>query len=95
MRAVATTYPNVTSLDDYQFPGAELPACYRVFAFNGYGDSDPSNVDCTAIPATPTNLKANPVGGTAVDLTWTDNSAVENGFEVWRFSSDAGRTAEL
>jgi len=90
--AVATTYPNVTSLDDYQFPGAELPACYRVFAFNGYGDSDPSNVDCTAIPATPTNLKANPVGGTAVDLTWTDNSAVENGFEVWRFSSDAGWT---
>src|SRR2546426_6976746 len=93
---VGTTSAKVTSLADYlvnyPYTGADRPACYRVFAVNSLGDSDPSNVDCTAMPATPTNLKANPVGGTAVDLTWTDNSAVEDGFEVWRFSSDAGWT---
>jgi len=93
---VGTTSAKVTSLADYlvnyPYTGADRPACYRVFAVNSFGDSDPSNVDCTAMPATPTNLKANPVGGTAVDLTWTDNSAVEDGFEVWRFSSDAGWT---
>ncbi|OLC32994.1 MAG: hypothetical protein AUH81_14955 [Candidatus Rokubacteria bacterium 13_1_40CM_4_69_5] len=85
---VGTTSANVTSLADYlvnyPYPGDDRPNCYRVFAVNSFGDSGPSNVDCTAMPATPTNLAANPVGGTAVDLTWTDNSAVEDGFEVWR-----------
>ncbi len=93
---VGTTSAKVTSLADYlvnyPYTDADRPACYRVFAVNSFGDSDPSNVDCTAMPATPTSLKANPVGGTAADLTWTDNSAVEDGFEVWRFSSDAGWT---
>ena len=84
--AVGTTSASVTSLADYlvNYQYDDRPACYRVFAVNSYGDSDPSNVDCTAMPAMPTNLKANPIVGTAVDLTWTDNSAVEDGFGVWR-----------
>src|SRR5437879_918290 len=103
-RAAASTGPwtsagtasaNVTSLADYlvnyPYPGDDRPACYRLFAVNSFGDSGPSNVDCTAMPATPTNLVANPVGGTAVELTWTDNSAVEDGFGVWR----AGGGAEV
>src|SRR2546422_7505598 len=60
-------------------PRSTLFPYTTLFRSNSFGDSDPSNVDCTAMPATPTNLKANPVGGTAVDLTWTDNSAVEDG----------------
>src|SRR2546421_9229528 len=52
--ALAALGPNVTSLEDYR-PTEQL-ACYRVFAVNSFGDSDPSNVDCTAIPAAPTNL---------------------------------------
>jgi len=91
--SAGTTSANATSLADYlvnyPYPGDDRPACYRVFAVNSYGDSDPSNVDCTAMPAMPTNLKANPVGGTAVDLTWTDNSAVEDGFGVWRAGGGA------
>jgi hypothetical protein len=94
--AVGTTGANVTSLADYlvnyPYPGDDRPACYRVFAVNSFGDSGPSNVDCTAMPATPTNLAANPVGGTAVDLTWTDNSAVEDGVAVWRCCSATGWT---
>jgi hypothetical protein len=91
--SVGTPSANVTSLADYlvnyPYPGNDRPACYRVFAVNSFGDSGPSNVDCTAMPATATNLAANPVGGTAVDLAWTDNSAVEDGFEVWRTGGGA------
>src|SRR5437879_950257 len=89
--AVGTTSANGTSLADYlvNYTYDDRPACYRVFAVNSYGDSDPSNVDCTAMPAMPTNLKANPVGGTSVDLSWTDNSAVEDGFGVWRAGGGA------
>jgi hypothetical protein len=75
--------PNATALFDYQSGVIEQQRCYRVFAVNSYGDSDPSNGDCTAIPATPTNLTASVANG-AVDLTWTDNSSVEDGVEVQR-----------
>jgi len=101
-RAAASTGPwtsagtasaNVTSLADYlvnyPYPGDDRPACYRVFAVNSFGDSGPSNVDCTAMPATPTHLAASPVGGTGVDLTWTDNSGVEDGFTLWRAGGGA------
>ena len=86
--ALATFYPNTTSIYDYQVT-LEQPACYRVFGFNSYGDSDPSNVACTAVPAAPTNLTASLVG-TGVNLTWTDNSGVEDGFEVQRASQSEG-----
>ena len=75
--------PNATALFDYQYGVIEQQRCYRIFAVNSYGDADPSNIDCTAIPATPTNLAANVANG-AVDLTWTDNSSVEDGVEVQR-----------
>jgi hypothetical protein len=80
---VANLGVNATALFDYQYGVIEQQRCYRVFAVNSYGDSDPSNGDCTAIPATPTNLTANIANG-AVDLTWTDNSSVEDGVEVQR-----------
>src|SRR3989442_78569 len=91
--SAGTTSANVTSLADfllnYPYPGDDRPACYRVFAVNSLGDSGPSNVDCTAMPATPTHLAASPVGGTALDLPWTDNSAVEDGFTAWRAGGGA------
>jgi hypothetical protein len=63
---------------------SEQQVCYRVVAFNSGGDSSPSNTDCTTPPAGPTDLTAvasdSATGG--VVLTWTDNSAVEDGYEV-------------
>jgi len=54
----------------------EQQACYRVFAFNAAGDS-PSAAACTAPLLGPTNL-------TLTDgLAWTDNSSIEDGYEVW------------
>ena len=78
----ATTGP-----DEYYFDeaglSAEQQACYRVFAFNSLGDSPPSNTACTTPPAAPTDLIATAVDAISVDLTWSDNSAVEDGYEVW------------
>lgn len=79
---IATFFPDATSLNDFAIVFEQL-ACYRVFANNGYGDSDPSNVACTVVPAAPSELIAH-VAGAAVDLTWTNNSAAADGFDVER-----------
>jgi len=81
-------WPNAVAFFDWQPPPpqppvADQPACYRVFAVNGNGDSQSSNVACTAIPAAPSNVAAT-ASGSDVNVTWTDNSAVEEGFQVLR-----------
>jgi alpha-tubulin suppressor-like RCC1 family protein len=38
----------------------------------------------SARPAAPSNLQANAVSSSLVDLQWSDNSLNEDGFEVWR-----------
>src|SRR5439155_1179610 len=85
--AAKVTYYTDTGLDPKQ------PYCYtvhalgqqnRVVAFNKYGDAPPSNTACTAFPFAPTNLVAKAVDGQTIDLTWTDNSAFEDGYEVQR-----------
>lgn len=84
--SVSTPVQNTTALNDFAFGAEEQTVCYRVFATNSFGDSPASNVQCTAVPAWPTNLAATVRGDGSVDLTWTDNSAVEDGFQVWRAS---------
>jgi len=79
---------NVTSLEDYQ-PTEQL-VCYRVFAVNSYGDSDPANAQCTAIPAAPITLQAVPQGDGSVALTWADNSAIEDGYQLERSDGTSG-----
>ena len=80
--SIGASNANATTLYDYQV-AVEQGVCYRVFAFNTYGASDASNVDCTAMPAAPSNLAAS-VANASADLTWTDNSSVEDGFDVLR-----------
>jgi hypothetical protein len=61
---------------------------YRFRAYNAGGDSNYSNVAgsttvvCT--PAAPSNLNAASISQTEIDLTWTDNSDNESGFEIER-----------
>lgn len=86
---VATVSSNVGSGSDDQPPPFEQLACYRVVAFNGFGDSPASNVFCTARPAPPSAL-ATAVSGSAVDLTWTDNSNVEDGYQIQRWTDESG-----
>ncbi len=81
--SAGTVGTNVTSSSDAG-RASEQPVCYRVIAFNRGGDSPPSNTDCTTPPAAPTGLAATGVDGPAVDLAWTDHSAVEDGYQVLR-----------
>jgi hypothetical protein len=83
---VSTVAPNGTFSRDDGRP-IELPFCYRLIAFNAQGDSPPSNTDCTAQPAAPSALTGAGVSGPAIELTWTDNSALEDGFVVERRGS--------
>jgi titin len=83
--SAGTSSADYAYFDDYD-RAPEQQVCYRVIAFNAKGDSDPSNVDCTTPPAAPTDLNAIAVDMETVDLTWTDNSAVEDGYRVYRYT---------
>jgi hypothetical protein len=91
--AVGTVDPWTGSFVDVGVP-TEQQLCYRVVAFNGSGDSAPSNIGCTIPNDGPTNLTATEVDQTTFDLTWSDNSRVEDGYEVHRvFPLGNGETA--
>jgi len=68
---------------------------YQVCAFNGSGDSLPSNVAEVTTPdlppAAPTDLVATVISSAQVDLAWTDASNNEDGFRIER-SDDGGTT---
>jgi hypothetical protein len=85
---ITWTGPNATWAQAYIW--TEQQVCYRVIAISADGDAAPSNVDCTAPPLSPTDLTATPVDAQTVDLAWTDNSAVEDGYEVQRWSQSVG-----
>ena len=81
---LVTTGPGVTSAQDASGIPNQERVCYRVVAFNKAGDGAPSNTDCTAFPAAPTNLAATAMDAQTIDLSWVDNSAFEDGYEVQR-----------
>src|SRR5207302_3039192 len=81
---LVSTSPGSTSIQDGNSTPSQERVCYRVVAFNKSGDAPPSNTACTAFPFAPTNLVAKAVDGQTIDLTWTDNSAFEDGYEVQR-----------
>lgn len=60
---------------------AEQQACYRVVAVNTGGET-PSDADCTTPPLGPTNAVMTGVDANTITMTWSDNSAVEDGYEV-------------
>ncbi len=63
---------------------------YKVCAVNGIGRSPFSNEVNSggAGGSPPTNLTAQALGATIVQLDWTDNSSAENGFKVQRRTLD-------
>ena len=75
---VSITAANATSATDVVVSG-EVQRCYRVIAFNGEGDSPPSDTGCGTLVNGPTDLMIDSLG----QLTWTDNSIIEDGYEVW------------
>ncbi len=77
---VGTTAANARSATDAGV-ASEVQLCYRVVAFNGEGDSPASDTACGTLVRGPTDLVIDSVG----NLVWTDNSAIEDGYEVWVF----------
>ncbi len=77
----ASDPPMVIQFDD---PGRqpEQRVCYRVISYNATGDSPPSNVDCTTPPAPPTPTAVTRIDDQTVDLSWLDNSSVEDGYHI-------------
>ena len=78
----ATLATNSTSWADHS-RAADQPACYRAVAVGNHGDgvSDP---DCTVPPARPENIAASTTGTSTIDVSWTDASLAEDGYEIQR-----------
>jgi len=62
---------------------SDREVCYRVIGFDSTRVLAQSDPDCTTPPAAPTNLGAVAHADGTVQFTWNDNSAVEDGYEVW------------
>jgi fibronectin type 3 domain-containing protein len=84
---LVTLAENVTSYNDDSV-NESSEYCYRVLAFNSFGDSDYSNDDCARttvlIPDPPSNARASALSDTAISIAWQDNSANEAGFRIER-----------
>jgi alpha-tubulin suppressor-like RCC1 family protein len=81
---IATVGFNVTS---YSNTGLTLgvPYYYQVSAYNSFGDSSLSNEKViTPILFAPTNLNLIVISSSQINLSWTDNSPDEAGFEIQR-----------
>jgi hypothetical protein len=94
---VAMLDSNVSSFQDTTAEGTS-EYCYRVRALGPTGVtpsafSSPSCVQPTP-PNAPSNLAASATFG-QVDLTWTDNSDNEAGFEIWKSADGANGTFTL
>jgi titin len=63
---------------------SETQVCYRVTVVISTAMSAPSNVDCTSPPAAPVDLTATSTADRTIDITWSDQSAVEDGYEIQR-----------
>jgi hypothetical protein len=81
------TIPGQNGIYDEGLP-SEQRVCYRAFAFNRLGDSPASSVACTTPPAAPTNLVTVSIDDHTVEHQWTDNSGVEDGYDLWLYVFD-------
>lgn len=69
---------------------------YRVRAFNAGGDSDPSNEAGGTTPlSSPTGLQAEATSTSRVELSWSDTSGTESGYEVERKTGASGTYRQI
>ncbi len=89
---IITTPANITSYSDKTVAPTGDTYYYRVTAFiDSSNESIPSNIASVTIaipkltvPNAPINLTATPSGTGQINLTWTDNSTNETGFQLER-----------
>jgi hypothetical protein len=91
----STVPANTTSTYFYSYYLlAEQQWCFRVYAFSAVASIPSTTTDCTTVPASPRNLSATPLDAQSITLDWTDNSAVEDGYKVYR-SENGGSFTEI
>jgi hypothetical protein len=91
---VATVGADVTSYTDTAALTTGDTYYYKLYAYNGFGNSSYSNtyeyevlglIMMPLYPAAPTNLEVGTDGSLEThDLTWEDNSSNESGFKIYR-----------
>ena len=69
---------------------APISQCFRVIAFIGDVNSEPSKVACTDWNRPPTNLVATAIDQNSIGLTWTDNAYYELGYFIFRSTAVDG-----
>lgn len=92
---IATVGANVTAYSDTRL-NESTTYYYCVRAYNAAGNSDYSNeANALTLPVAPSNLSARAVSSSQINLTWTDNSQGETGFEIERKTGASGTYAEI
>jgi hypothetical protein len=90
-----TLSPNTTSFVDHLVELGEYS--YRVFAFNGEGNSDATNTVTTVIydtpPLSPSDFQSDIIDSRHVSFSWSDNSNNEYGFKIESGLSDSWEPA--
>ena len=92
---IATVGASVESYTDTDL--SEVTAySYRVCAFNSAGNSAYSDeANAITYPVAPSDLSATTLSYHQIDLTWTDNSSRESGFEIQRKTGPGGTYSQI
>ena len=85
---ITSTPANQPYYSDKYAVSWNLSQCFRVVAFNSFGESPPSEVFCTSYGNAPCDLTATAVDQHTIDLSWTDAARYETGYDIYRLSSD-------
>ncbi len=87
---VGSVGQGVTTYTDTNLSGGSQYS-YEVVALNGVTTSTPSNqVAAMTLPVAPSNLTATPLTANSIQLSWTDSSSNETGFQIQRQDPSTG-----
>jgi hypothetical protein len=87
-----TTAANIVSYSNTTAAGNDLTNTYSYYisACNAAGCSPATNT--AAVPFKPTSISTSAVSSTQINLSWTDNSSNETGFEIYRKAGNCSST---
>lgn len=93
LAADVTSYPDTSVIESTTYT-------YRVFAFNGSGDSAASNealvtTPALTVPLAPSGLQATALSASSVQLNWVDNAYNEDGFLIERKTGAGGSWSQV
>ncbi|MEI6043269.1 MAG: fibronectin type III domain-containing protein [Chloroflexota bacterium] len=89
MALLTTVGPNITAYQDKSVQDGTT-YCYEVYAYNGYGNSNPSTQASTSILLqAPSNLTATAFSESQITLSWINNSSTATTFKILRMVNNS------